>query len=69
MVSLSNLGGGSFLFYLVQKTRIESFNMFQNCINISVTLILCFKANINSKGEILWRETVLIKMVFLHSNI
>lgn len=69
MVSLSNLGGGSFLFYLVQKTRIESFNMFQNCINISVTLILSFKANINSKGEILWRETVLIKMVFLHSNI
>lgn len=57
------------MFYLVQKTRIESFNMFQNCINISVTLILSFKANINSKGEILWRETVLIKMVFLHSNI
>ena len=32
---------------------------------MSVTLILPFKTNINSK-EILFRETVLIKIVFLH---
>lgn len=35
---------------------------------MSVTLILPFKTNINSK-EILFRETVLIKIVFLHTKL
>ena len=55
------------MFYLVQKTVIVSLNMFFSEPYMSVTLILPFKTNINSK-EILFRETVLIKIVFLHAK-